>query len=294
MRDPAEELVHAILEVRPPKEHDPRAFAPAVWGNRKVPRDTAIVGELPSGWSCPYAKQCKTYWDPVKRKVIKGPESEFRCYSASLEAAWPSVANKVRHNREVLRGKSTKQMADVIMRSVPWNAKRVRIHESGDFFSQAYFDAWLRVAQENDNIVFYAYTKSLPFWIKRLNEIPPNFKLTASRGGKADDLIEKYGLKEARVVKSHEEAEALGLEVDEDDSHAWASDDSFALLIHGTQDPGSEYAKAVSALRRMNKAKGGKGRTLADLRNEAKEKDQPGKDELVFDDEGNGEFIFHF
>jgi hypothetical protein len=57
-------------------------------------------------------------------------------------------------------------------------------------------------------------------------------------------LIARHGLKSARVVYSHAEAEALGLEIDHDDSHAYASDASFALLIHGTQPKGTKAAEA--------------------------------------------------
>jgi hypothetical protein len=51
-----------------------------------------------------------------------------------------------------------------------------------------------------------------------------NFKLTASEGGKHDDLIESESLKFAKVLFSIEEARELDLEIDHDDSHAYASD----------------------------------------------------------------------
>ena len=100
-----------------------------------------------------------------------------------------------------------------------------------------------------DTFRFYAYTKSLPFWVKRLDALPPNFLLTASRGGKADCLIDEHGFREARVVFSEAEADALGLEIDHDDSHAALPGPSFALLIHGIQPAGSDAGKAVRALR---------------------------------------------
>ena len=62
-----------------------------------------------------------------------------------------------------------------------------------------------------------------------------NFKLTASEGGKHDDLIESESLRSEKVLFSIEEAQGLGLEIDHDDSHAYASDKSFAPLLHGTQ-----------------------------------------------------------
>jgi hypothetical protein len=98
--------------------------------------------------------------------------------------------------------------------------------------------------------LFYAYTKALPFWISRMNEIPSNFKLNASKGGKRDDLIKEHNLKEAVVVYSEKQAEELGLEIDHDDTHAYKGDVSFALLIHGSQPKGSEASNALKDLKK--------------------------------------------
>ena len=127
----------------------------------------------------------------------------------------------------------------------------VRIHVSGDFFSQSYFDAWLEVARQRPNTRFYAYTKALPYWIKRLDVMPMNLVLTASVGGTHDALIQEHGLRSARVVLSEQEAKDLGLECDHDDSHAMQQGPDFALLIHGMQPAGSPASKAISTLRRQ-------------------------------------------
>ena len=126
----------------------------------------------------------------------------------------------------------------------------VRIHVSGDFYSQSYFDAWCKVARARPDMTFYAYTKSLRFWVARLDEIPPNLILTASAGGRYDALILEHGLRYARVVFSEDEAVKAGLELDHDDSHAQKHGPNFALLLHGTQPAGSEASKALVQLRR--------------------------------------------
>jgi hypothetical protein len=138
----------------------------------------------------------------------------------------------------------------LIQASLPSSATIVRIHVGGDFFSESYFRAWINVACNNPNVKFYAYTKSLPSWIAALktNSIPENFRLTASEGGKWDSLIAEHGLKTSKVVFSIEEAAALGLQIDHDDSHAYDGRDSFALLIHGTQAKGSSAGRAVRSL----------------------------------------------
>src|SRR5262249_8135618 len=90
---------------------------------------------------------------------------------------------------------------------------------------------------------------SLPYWVKRLDVIPDNLILTASYGGTHDHLIDAHNLRSARVVFSVQEAAALGLEIDHDDSHAMTAGPSFALLIHGSQPRGTNASPAVAVLR---------------------------------------------
>jgi hypothetical protein len=145
---------------------------------------------------------------------------------------------------------TTEAMAELINRSLPPRWNTVRIHVGGDFFSQAYFDAWLEVAVANPKKIFYAYTKSINFWAERMLDIPGNFRLTASLGGRYDNLAERLGLKTAEVVLHPNDAKAKKLPLDHDDSHAYGrSMKPFALLIHGQQKKASEAAAAVKVLK---------------------------------------------
>jgi len=130
----------------------------------------------------------------------------------------------------------------------------MRIHVAGDFFNREYFKAWMNVARACPDKLFYAYTKSLPYWVDNKAEcdIIDNLVLTASRGGRRDDLIESNGLRSVSVVLCEGEAEDFNLPIDHDDSHS--ADPSqrfndFALLIHGMQPAGSVAGKAVKALK---------------------------------------------
>jgi hypothetical protein len=98
-------------------------------------------------------------------------------------------------------------------------------------------------------ILFYAYTKSIPYWIKYRRIIPDNFVLTASYGGVYDNLIRKHRLRCCRVVNSVKEAWQRNLPIDHDDSHAATPTSSFALLIHGTQPVGTKAGAAMRTLR---------------------------------------------
>lgn len=222
-------------------------------GNAKLDKLTATFS-LPAGHTCPAANLCKALVDRVTGKITDGPKVQFRCFATAAENIFPSVRNGRWNNYDkLLACRTIPAMAELIQRSIPRKAIRVRIHASGDFFSQDYFDAWLQVARNNPNVVFYGNTKMLPLWIRRLHSIPSNLKLVASVGGKYDKLIVPHKLRKAVVVFSEDEANTRGLQIDHDDSLLWGSDNDFALLLHGTQPAGSLAGKVVYSLRKAGK-----------------------------------------
>ena len=207
---------------------------------------------LPSGWTCPAAKDCLSKADRETGKIKDGPDTVFRCFAASSESQYKNTRAMVWRNFEAIRSckGDDLELADLLQSQLPKAFDILRVHVGGDFFSQKYFDAWLEVARRMPEKHFYAYTKSLNFWVKRLDEIPTNFELTASYGGKYDSLIVEHGLKYAEVVYSEEEADAQQMEIDHDDYHAAFGKKNFALLIHGTQPKGSMASQALQELKR--------------------------------------------
>lgn len=208
--------------------------------------------DLPAGKTCPGAKDCKSCVmprddDPTRFHLVDGPECEFRCFAASQEVLFPNVRKSREHNLGELKGKSVAKIRDRILADMPKNTGVVRVHVSGDFFSLYYFRGLLAAAKARPDVLFYFYTKSLPFLVGV--ELPDNVLATVSRGGKFDHLIGELGIREAVVVHSEEEAAILGLEIDHDDSHAATPGGSFALLIHGTQPKGSEAGVALRKLK---------------------------------------------
>jgi hypothetical protein len=213
-------------------------------GNAKLSSDI-ITFSLPAGWTCPGASLCQSFADRQTGKIKDGKKTEFRCFAASQEAR-PNVRAARWHNFDQLKKyKTAVHMAALILESLDETAKFVRIHVSGDYFSQAYADAWVSVAKFRPSTVFYSYTKSIHFF--DVDNLPENFRLTASLGGKFDELIRN--VKTARVILDAKEAEALSLEIDHDDMHAIEGTESFALLIHGTQPKGSDASKAIRKLK---------------------------------------------
>lgn len=239
-------------------------------GNAKL--KNIISFSIISGWSCPFADKCLSKVDLKTGKISDGKNTEFRCFSASQESLYPAVREQRLWNFEQLKKlKTVEEISKKIQQSLPKVNKKglgkiVRLHVAGDFFNQMYFDAWLNVATNNPDRTFYAYTKSLQYWVNRLGQIPANFKLNASKGGKQDELIDLYNLKYAEVVYSESEAKEKGLEIDHDDSHAYDFDHPFALLIHGVQPKGSKASKAKSTLAKEGwtgyKKKSGRGKVI--------------------------------
>lgn len=224
---------------------------PYLVGKRKV-----YSLDLLSGWSCPFAEACLSravVGADGRRKIRDGAKTQFRCFSASQEVQYNDVYDLRNNNFQALRHLTENEMYDMLSQNLPKDAGIVRIHVAGDFFNRAYMRAWIRVAVANPNTLFYAYTKSLRYWLELQDTMPDNFILTASRGGREDHLISEHNLREARVVFSEIEAYNMGLEIDHTDEHACRPSlrsQSFALLVHGTQPKGSDAAEALKILKR--------------------------------------------
>ena len=226
------------------------------FGNAKIPGWIAIFS-LPAGHTCPGADKCLSRANRVTGKLTDGSQTEFRCYAASQEANYPQVRESRWNNFTALRGKTKQEMIKVIEQSLP-KAPIVRIHASGDFFSQSYFDAWLYVAKKNPNQIFYGYTKSLQFFAARKNQLPKNFRFVASRGGKFDSLIDSLRLRFAEVIYTIGAAKRKKLKIDKDDSSVYKSKENIGLLIHGNQPAKS---KASIAWQKIKTTIGGYNRS---------------------------------
>ena len=225
---------------------------------------------LPAGYTCPFATVCKNFpakWEgPIKggkwkkpasweKNIKPGPQAEIMCYAARAQGQYPGANVQAFKNLDLLKKMKTKEkMANLITKSIEYhglaNTDILRIHEAGDFFSQDYFDAWIEVAKKMPQTLFYAYTVSLPYYMARKNSLPKNFKVIASMDKHNENVILDNGLRYSRVVGTEEEARVLGLPIDVDDSIAWSSDDSFALVIHGSQPKGSEAAETLKQNRK--------------------------------------------
>lgn len=174
------------------------------FGNNGKMRETALMlglnktqvvnFDLPAGFTCPAALLCQSYAHKVTGKLTRGKHSEFECYAAKIERIYPTSRKLHWQNFELIRRmpQNMESIASLIQASIDIaqasrseknKIKVIRIHSSGDFFSKVYFQAWVLVAINNPEIVFFAYTKMLPLMsIER----PSNFGMVYSFGGKYD------------------------------------------------------------------------------------------------------------
>lgn len=227
---------------------------------RKYLRNNRKVYSLDmlSGWTCPAARDCfaKVFVENGKRRLQDGPFTQFRCFSASQEVAYPNVFNARQHNFSIIKNlRHPNHIAEVICTCLPKNAGIIRLHVAGDFFKLTYLKGVILAASYRQDVLFYAYTKMLNL-LAQVNMDDPsngvlheNFLITASVGGKYDSMIENLGIRTAKVVFSKKEAKLQGLAIDHDDSHAATKGGNFALLLHGIQPKGSEAAVALKELK---------------------------------------------
>lgn len=216
--------------------------------------------DLLSGWTCPFAKECKSKVHVVdNKKVIKdGPHTKFRCFSASQEVVFTGVYNLREHNTKLLEKESNDLgIFNLLLKSMPKDLGVLRFHVGGDFYNKNYFYAATQLALNNPDKLFYFYTKSLPYWIyyRDILDSIPNIVPTASYGGSHDKLIKEEKLRYAKVVFSEEEAGKLKIDhTDECAANPKLKKKDFALLIHGIQPANSDASNAIKILKK-NKVK---------------------------------------
>lgn len=102
-------------------------------------------------------------------------------------------------------------LTPAVTRLLDTGAACVRIHDSGDFFSEDYLRAWMSIAAQTPSVLFYAYTKEVAL-LKRVaaGMAPPNFLWCYSLGGRQDHLIDKTRDYHADVFPNADAISAAG------------------------------------------------------------------------------------
>lgn len=248
------ETVNFLIETEPDEQKIIDAIENMMEKSRllKFSNDNTKVGEnvttfsLPAGWTCPFAKDCHMKVSRTGKEREVGKDAKYMCYAAWMEMNRKSLRNNRWHNYDLLNeAKTLADKANLIIKSLSYHfnengkTEYVRIHESGDFYNGEYLQAWVEAAKRFPNVIFYGYTKSLPFVIKYKDIIDqvPNFKLNVSAGSAKPELEGDVNYPVASVFQTPEEVLAAGQLVDVDDSIARDKKNinDFALLVHGMQ-----------------------------------------------------------
>jgi hypothetical protein len=127
-------------------------------GNTKL-TDNIGIFSLPRLYTCPGKTELCTKY----------------CYAESPERFRSGVVHS--RNKNVAwtrRSDFVKVMSEIITNfRVPW----FRIHESGDFYNQEYFDKWVEITKNNPQTMFLAYTKN---WLLNFDKAPKNLTIRYS------------------------------------------------------------------------------------------------------------------
>lgn len=146
------------------------------FGNMKLPKTTLIIS-LPAVSTCPGAVAQGCGLMALAKSGVKIKTGH--CYAIKRERQYANVRVSRQHNLDAtkLPGFVQHAAAGIAEAIAKRGITMVRIHESGDFYSQGYFDLWALIAAMFPEVTFYAYTKSVRLDFSRR---PENFVLLLS------------------------------------------------------------------------------------------------------------------
>ena len=168
---------------------------------------------------CPFAKDCVKY-----------------CYAQKGNYRYPSVKKGLNNRYELSKKEEfvTIMNANILLE----RPTHVRIHDSGDFYSVDYLNKWVQIAKDNKDVIFYAYTKSIPFFktTKEMNTnflLPKNLIIIFSEGSKKDNLINTDTDRHSRIFKDINEMIKQGyVNASDNDLNAITKNKKVGLLLH--------------------------------------------------------------
>jgi hypothetical protein len=192
------------------------------FGNSKLAKLDTVSFNIPAFRSadgfqcCPKAGACATL-----------------CYARQGRYILPNVAASREFNLAIVRGNLNRfvEMATEDLSKI--KNSTVRVHDSGDFFSQPYMDAWFVIAKAFPDKKFYAYTKSLHLDRKQQ---PKNFQIIQSVGGLMDDQINPRK-SHSRIFSSvYQRRKAGYVDGNKDDKPAIDGVIKIGLVYHGVKN----------------------------------------------------------
>lgn len=153
--------------------------------NFGIPAYKSATGKL----TCPFADKCVKY-----------------CYAQKGAYIWGNVKPAFERRYEATKQDNFVEM--MVEELVKKKADYLRIHDSGDYYSNEYIYKWFAIANALPDVRFYSYTKSIPLFLDKT--IPENMDIIFSEGSKKDELIDVNIHRHSRIFSEKSELENAG------------------------------------------------------------------------------------
>ena len=153
--------------------------------NFGIPAYKSATGKL----TCPFADKCVKY-----------------CYAQKGAYTWGNVKPAFERRYEI--SKQDDFVEIMIEEIVKKKVDYLRVHDSGDYYSNEYIYKWFAIANALPNVRFYSYTKSIPLFLDK--KIPENLDIIFSEGSKKDELIDVSIHRHSRIFSDKSELEHAG------------------------------------------------------------------------------------
>jgi hypothetical protein len=153
--------------------------------NFGIPAYKSATGKL----TCPFADKCVKY-----------------CYAQKGAYIWGNVKPAFERRYEATKQDNFVEM--MVEELVKKKADYLRIHDSGDYYSNEYIYKWFAIANALPHVRFYSYTKSIPLFLDKT--IPENMDIIFSEGSKKDELIDVNIHRHSRIFSEKSELENAG------------------------------------------------------------------------------------
>ncbi|MFJ5927988.1 hypothetical protein ACIQF6_35875 [Kitasatospora sp. NPDC092948] len=204
-----------------PEASDPLALFDAPPAKPKQWLLTANNSDLNRGGAKIYTWTLPAWWTilPDGRRFNTCPEASAcanLCYATVSTSSFRRLPNVLlAHQRNLMMTLDTpgdwERWMTEELRHVRYRGAVVRVHDAGDFYSDDYTRAWLRIMRSAPATRFYAYTKAVGRFARIVAPAKPdNFKYTLSLGGKEDHLVDVATQRHADVFPTAERLEEAG------------------------------------------------------------------------------------
>jgi len=169
--------------------------------NTKLKRTSKIIGERVFNFGIPAFEDADG-----KRTCPFAADCADWCYAQKGAYVWSNVAPAFQYR--YMATKLDSFVEDMISEITKKRVDILRVHDSGDYYSVKYINKWMAIAKALPHVRFYSYTKSIPLFLNI--DIPENFDIIYSEGGKRDDLIDYANHRHARVFPDEQSLIAHG------------------------------------------------------------------------------------